>query len=107
MSTETSSLPGSSRIGLRLFAVYTLFYTGFVLVNAFAPQWSEWVLLGGINLAVLWGFALIGLAFVLALIYGVVRSGEDRTSLAALKASAKDSDPSAVEDSSSNRGEAE
>jgi uncharacterized membrane protein (DUF485 family) len=58
--------------------VYTLFYAGFVLVNAFAPQWSEWVPWGGINLAVLWGFSLIVLAFVLAVVYGVVRSGEDR-----------------------------
>lgn len=58
-------------LGLRLFAIYTLFYGSFVLVNAFAPQWSEIQVVGGLNLALVWGFALIGAAFVLALIYGV------------------------------------
>ncbi len=61
----------NARLGIRLFALYSLFYFGFVLVNAFAPQWSEWVIFPGFNLAVLWGFALIGLAMILALIYGL------------------------------------
>ncbi len=61
----------NARFGLKLFLVYTVFYAGFVLVSAFAAQWSEWELWGGLNLAVLWGFALIGMAFVLALIYGL------------------------------------
>ena len=58
-------------LGLRLFLIYSLFYFGFVLVMAFAPQWSEWVPFAGLNLAVLWGFSLIFLAFIMAMIYGV------------------------------------
>lgn len=58
------------RLGLRLFALYALFYLAFVLVNAFAPTWGEWQVVGGLNLAVGWGFVLIILAFVLAALYG-------------------------------------
>jgi uncharacterized membrane protein (DUF485 family) len=61
----------NQRLGLRLFFVYALFYGGFVLVNAFATEWSEWEPIDGLNLAVLWGFALILFAFFLALIYGI------------------------------------
>lgn len=59
-------------LGLRLFFLYAIFYLAFVLVNAFAPTWGEWQTVGGLNLAVLWGFVLIGLAFVMALIYGIL-----------------------------------
>lgn len=59
------------KIGLWLFLVYSLFYVGFVLVNAFAPEWSETIVYAGLNLALVWGFSLIGLAFILAMIYGV------------------------------------
>lgn len=66
----------NNRLGLRLFALYGLFYLAFVLVNAFAPQLGDLRVVGGLNLAVLWGFALIGLAFVLALIYGLACKSE-------------------------------
>ncbi len=62
----------NTRLGLQLFAFYALFYLSFVLVNAFAPQWGEWLIFGGLNLAIVWGFALILLAFLLALAYGLL-----------------------------------
>ena len=69
-----------SRLGLALFAIYTLFYAGFVLVNAFAAEWSEWIPFGGVNLAIQWGFGLILLAFILAAIYGLVSGpGKDES----------------------------
>ena len=61
----------NARIGLVLFGVYAVCYAAFVLTNAFAAEWMDAVPLAGLNLAVLWGFALIVLALVLALIYGV------------------------------------
>jgi uncharacterized membrane protein (DUF485 family) len=71
---DETELPGTaarnSRYGLVLFAVYLVFYGGFVLLNAFAPEQMERRPLAGVNLAVLYGFALIALAFVLALVYG-------------------------------------
>ncbi len=66
----------NSKIGLRLFFIYTLFYLGFVLVNAFATDWVEWVPFAGLNLAILWGFGLIALALVLALVYGFLCNSE-------------------------------
>ncbi len=59
-----------ARFGLALFIIYSLFYAGFVLVNAFAADWVEWVPFAGLNLAIIWGFGLIALALVLALVYG-------------------------------------
>ena len=60
----------NSRIGLILFAVYLLLYGGFVLLNTFAPETMEATPIAGINVAILYGFGLIGAAFLLALIYG-------------------------------------
>ena len=65
-----SSQARNSRYGLILFSVYAVFYLGFVLVNAFAASWVEWVPMLGLNLAILWGFGLIALALILALVYG-------------------------------------
>lgn len=59
------------RLGLSLFALYTLLYAIFVLVNAFYPAAMELRPWGGLNLALLSGFALIGVAILFAFIYGV------------------------------------
>ncbi len=59
----------NSRTGLWLFLVYCLIYGGFVLLSAFAPGIIGSKPFGGINLAVIYGFALIGLALAMALIY--------------------------------------
>ena len=60
----------NSRLGLKFFLLYLLLYGGFVALNAFAPDAMEKMPLEGINLAIIYGFALIVAAFVLALIYG-------------------------------------
>ena len=65
-----SSQARNAKYGLILFSIYTVFYLGFVLVNAFAANWVEWVPFLGLNLAIIWGFGLIALALILALIYG-------------------------------------
>jgi uncharacterized membrane protein (DUF485 family) len=69
----------NSRIGLALFAVYLVFYCGFVLLAAFSPATMESLPLAGVNLAVWYGFGLIGVAILLALVYGwACRSGGRR-----------------------------
>ena len=60
----------NARLGLLLFTIYTLFYAGFVLLNAFAADTMEWLPFAGINLAIWYGFGLIIGAFALAGIYG-------------------------------------
>jgi len=59
----------NTRIGLVLFAVYVAFYGGFMALSAFRPAAMSRPFLGGANLAVVYGFALIAAAIVLALLY--------------------------------------
>jgi uncharacterized membrane protein (DUF485 family) len=59
-----------ARIGLVLFTVYLLLYGGFVLLSAWAPDLMDRTPLFGVNVAVLYGFLLIIVAFVLAVLYG-------------------------------------
>jgi uncharacterized membrane protein (DUF485 family) len=69
----------NARFGMILFVVYVVFYGGFVALSAFAPGvMAEDV--AGVNLAVVYGFALIIAAFVLALVYmfGATTSHADR-----------------------------
>lgn len=70
----------NARIGLVLFVVYLLIYGGFVGLSAFSPATMEQTPYAGVSLAILYGFALIAAAFVLALLYGLLcrqQSGSD------------------------------
>jgi uncharacterized membrane protein (DUF485 family) len=58
-----------ARYGLWLFAIYLVLYAGFMLLNVFAPATMEMTPFAGVNLAVLYGFALIAAALILALVY--------------------------------------
>jgi len=69
----------NTRLGLFLFAVYSLIYFGFVLVNAFTPRLMSELRWSGLNLATLWGMLLIFLAFGLALLYGILCRSESPT----------------------------
>ena len=60
----------NSKIGLVLFTIYLIVYAGFVLLNAFAPEQMEATPIAGLNVAILYGFALIIGAIVLSGIYG-------------------------------------
>jgi uncharacterized membrane protein (DUF485 family) len=60
----------NARYGLVLFAIYTLVYAAFVLINAFRPDMMEHSAWAGINIAVFSGLGLIVGAFLLSLIYG-------------------------------------
>jgi uncharacterized membrane protein (DUF485 family) len=73
-STTPASEPEASstrraRIGQVLFALYFIFYGGFVLLNAFEPSAMEMTPWAGVNLAIFYGLALIGIAILLAVLY--------------------------------------
>jgi uncharacterized membrane protein (DUF485 family) len=68
----------NSRIGLVLFAVYMVFYGGFVLIAAFSPETMETTPLAGVNLAIWYGFGLIVAAILLAILYGIACRKEPR-----------------------------
>lgn len=59
----------NARYGMVLFLVYLAIYGGFVGLNAFRPDVMDLTPAWGLNLAVLYGLALILIAMVLALVY--------------------------------------
>ena len=59
----------NARLGMFLFAIYLLLYGGFVLLNAFAADIMDRIVVAGLNLAIVYGMALILAALLLALIY--------------------------------------
>ena len=69
----------NARYGMVLFIIYLAIYAGFVALSVFKPTLMAEPVLGGVNLAVVYGFALIGLAFLLALVYMFLCSKYDDT----------------------------
>jgi uncharacterized membrane protein (DUF485 family) len=61
-----------SRLGLWMFLVYGVIYGGFVLINIAKPLLMQKKIVAGLNLAVVYGFGLIILALVLAIIYNAM-----------------------------------
>ena len=59
----------NARSGLVLFFIYLAFYAGFMGLAAFAPQAMGQPVLGGVNLAITYGMALIVGALVIAALY--------------------------------------
>ncbi|MBM3320789.1 MAG: DUF485 domain-containing protein [Candidatus Eisenbacteria bacterium] len=71
-STRSSSDPAAGykmRLGVWMFIPYAVVYAGFVLINLVKPVVMETTVIFGLNLAVVYGFGLIILALVMALIY--------------------------------------
>lgn len=64
--------PYKASLGLRMFAFYALFYAGFVAINLLSPPTMATIVVAGLNLATVYGMALIGLALVQALIYNAM-----------------------------------
>ncbi len=58
-----------TKLGLRMFAIYGLVYAGFVLINIIKPVLMETIVVFGLNLAVVYGFGLIILALIMAVVY--------------------------------------
>jgi uncharacterized membrane protein (DUF485 family) len=59
----------NTRLGVYFFTIYVLFYGGFMGMSAFRPELIGSPFMWGINLSVIYGFALIVSAFILALLY--------------------------------------
>ena len=57
-----------TKLGVKMFIAYTLVYVVFVAINATSPKTMQSIVLGQ-TAAVIWGFGLIGLALVMAVIY--------------------------------------
>ena len=59
----------NARMGLVLFFGYLALYGGFIYLSAFRRDVMARPSVGGVNLAIVYGFALIVAAFVLAVLY--------------------------------------
>ena len=65
----------ASRLGLFLFWIYVALYGGFMALVLVRPDLLSRRPFGGVNLAILYGMGLIVAAFVLAVIYMLLRDG--------------------------------
>jgi uncharacterized membrane protein (DUF485 family) len=63
------SVAHNARLGITFFSIYFLLYTGFIVIVTFKYEWMGRPVLGGLNLAITYGIALILAAIVLAIVY--------------------------------------
>jgi hypothetical protein len=61
--------PYKTRLGIWMFAFYSLFYASFVAINLLNPLAMGTIVFVGLNLATVYGFALIIVALLEALVY--------------------------------------
>ena len=64
----------NARLGICLFLLYWVIYSGFVFLSAFSPDemGKPLSLFGGLNVAIVYGMGLILAALVLAAVYIVM-----------------------------------
>lgn len=66
------------RLGVWMFLIYAIVYAGFVAINLIDPTMMEIVVTMGLNLAVVYGIALIIFALILAVIYNLLCLREEK-----------------------------
>ena len=75
--TDEKSSAYKTRLGVRMFLIYLVIYSGFVVINSVKPTLMG-ANIGGLNLAIVYGMGLIVLALVMAMIYTNLCSKEER-----------------------------
>ena len=66
------------RLGAWMVLLYSAFYASFVAINLMSPLLMEKTIFGGMNLAVVYGFALIIVALLQALVYDAMCRNRER-----------------------------
>jgi hypothetical protein len=61
--------PYKMRLGIWMFIFYSIFYASFVAINLLNPMAMAEIVFAGLNLATVYGFALIIVALIEALVY--------------------------------------
>ncbi len=61
-----------AKLGIKLFFLYSAIYMGFVGIAVFAPEKLKTPVIGGTNLAIVYGIGLIIFAILLGLVYNHV-----------------------------------
>ena len=73
-----------TRLGIRMFLSYLVVYVLFVAINVYRPALMERTVWRGLNLATVYGVALIVLALLQALVYNALCGRRERN-LSAVK----------------------
>ncbi|HEY8909462.1 MAG TPA: DUF485 domain-containing protein [Desulfosporosinus sp.] len=68
-----------SRLGVLMFIIYTVVYAGFILINVMDNKVMR-MTIGDLNVAIVYGFGLIILALVLAIIYNQICTNAEKVS---------------------------
>lgn len=68
-SGNDQSIPLKTRLGVIMFFVYMVIYAGFVFIGMMFPKALGAEVIGGQNLAVIYGIGLIVLAVFMGMIY--------------------------------------
>ncbi len=79
LPADPTSWAHNSRLGLVLFFIYLALYLGFIGMSAFGRETMGKPAIGGVNVAVVYGFGLIFAAFALAVVYMVLCKPEITT----------------------------
>ncbi len=58
-----------SALGIRLFFVYLILYTGFILIGVFQYELLSTQVIAGLNLALAYGIGLIVFAVIMGIVY--------------------------------------
>ncbi len=67
------------RLGLWMLLAYGVLYVVFIIINAIWPRTMGTLVVSGLNLAIIYGFALIVIAFLLALVYNAMCTRHEKT----------------------------
>jgi len=67
------------RLGVNMFLIYAVIYAAFTALNVVSPRTMESVVFAGLNLAVVYGFGLIVVALIMALIYNAACTSRERS----------------------------
>ena len=66
------------QVGVWMVIAYSLFYAGFVAINLARPLLMERTVFAGMNLATVYGMALIIIALIQALVYDAMCRARER-----------------------------
>ena len=73
-----------SKLGLIMFAIYCVFYLAFILIAVLSPKLMG-ANVGKLNVAITYGFALIVIAIIQALLYNHICSKREKADIEAEK----------------------
>jgi len=67
-----------TKLGLIMFAAYTVFYLVFVFLCVLSPELVA-TKVGSLNLAITYGFTLIVVAIIMALVYNLLCASKEKS----------------------------